>query len=526
MPSESRALIIYPFIGGMDSTTNPSLVPPGKPVLVENGEYVVGQTPQPVVSIKKRLGTTKYNASAVTGTPAFTALSDFWRHGATLSPTQKFVGCVGDLIVKDDGDGVWDTLLASGFGSSDAISNITIAQGYAVISNNENDAPRLWDQTTLSTLGGTPPNFSASVYHLRRLWTVGDPAQPSRTQYSAAGNIADWSGADTGNIVFDEDDGDRLMGVSQPLRGRLYFLKGPNTGAVHEIAGSTPTTFTRLKTITGLPCIGHKGVVTTANDLYWVSRYGIHSLNLTQKYGDVEEAFLSWPIQKTFNGLNASRLNQVQGFYHPFRNLVGWFVPSGSNTQNDTCLVYNYALGLWATWKFASFKGASAMVAQTPTTKAPRLYIGGYAGFVFSGDQTTLADFDATVGYTFRVRTPNHMVMSEEVGVLHEKQFQALTTITRPTGDYTADVNLSVDGRTQSKTIDLEAQGATIGSFVMDTDVIGSEADTKILETPIDDVGRGLQVEWRQSGVNQDMEILGYAIRYAPGETFALNPSG
>lgn len=525
MASDSRALIVFPFTGGMDSTTSPVLVPPGKPVLVENGEYVVGQTPQPVVSIKKRLGTNKYNASAVTGTPTFTALADFWRHGASLSPTQKFVACVGDAIFKDDGDGVWDSLLASGFGSSTAESNITIAQGFAVLSNNANQAPRTWDQTTLATLAGSPPNFSASVYHLRRLWSVGDPAQPSRTQYSAAGAITDWSGADTGNIVFDEDDGDRLMGMSRPFRGRLYFFKGPNEGSIHEIAGSTPTTFTRLSTLKGLPCVGHKGIVTTANDLYWMSRYGIHSLTATQKYGDVEEAYISWPIQKTFNLLNASRLNQVQGFYHPTRNLVGWLVPSGSNTQNDTCLTYNYALGLWAVWKFSSFMGASAMVAQTPTTKAPRLYVGGYAGFVFAGDQANQSDFDATVGYTFRVRTPYHVVMSEDVGVLHEKQFQALTTFIRPTGSYNADVNLSVDGRTQATTIALVAQGAVIGTFVIGTDVIGSEADTKYVEAPIEDRGRGLQVEWRQSGVNQDMEILGYAIRYAPGETFALEAS-
>ena len=59
----------------------------------------------------------------------------------------------------------------------------------------------------------------------------------------------------------------------------------------------------------------------------------------------------------------------------------------------------------------------------------------------------------------------------------------------------------------------------------MGTDVIGSEADTKYIEAPIEDRGRGLQVEWRQSGVNQDMEILGYAIRYAPGESFALEAS-
>src|SRR3990167_1603428 len=523
--SDSQALIVFPLTGGMDSTSSPSVVPPGFFTVVENGEYVVGRAPEPQFSVKKRLGTNKYNSVGITGTPAITSMAEFWRHGASLSPTQKFVACAGDMILKDDLDGTWDTLLASGFGSSTTESNITIAQGYAIFSNAGNQAPRLWDQTTLTTLGGSPPNFTASVYHLRRLWSVGDPAAPSRTQYTAAGDIADWSGADTGNIIFDEDDGDRLVGVSQPYQGRLYFFKGPNKGTIHEIGGTTPSTFTRRTLVTSIPCVSHGGIVTTDSDIFWPSRYGIHSMSATQKYGDIEPAYISWPIQGTYNNLNHARLNQIRGFYQPTRNVMGWLAPSGSNTQNDTMLVYNFAAKAWSVYKFSGLKGASVMVAQTPTTRVARLYVGGYAGFAFSGDQTTLSDFDATQGYTLKVQSPYHMKMSDQVGPLHEKQYEALTTFIRPTGDYTADISLSVDGRTQSDTIDLVAEGAVIGTFVIGTDKIGSAAATRYIERPIEDRGRGIQVEWRQSGANQDMEILGYAIRYAPGETFALEAS-
>lgn len=514
MSSESAAFVVFPFTGTMDATTNDATVAPGSLVLVENGEYVVGHIPNQRFSVRKRLGTTKYNATVITGAPTVTSLAEFWRHGTSLTATQKFVACAGGMILKDDGDGVWDTLLASGFGSSTAETHIVIAQGYAIISNNVAlEAPRKYDQTSLTALGGTPPDFTAGVYHLRRLFVFGDATAASCVQYCAAGNIEDWSGADTGNFILNEDDGDRVIGASRPFRGRLYFFKGPNIGSIHEIAGSTPTTFTRLSVLTGLPCVAHKGIITTANDIYWPSPMGFHSLNTTQKYGDVEEAFLSRPIQDIFNALNKARLNQIHGFHHPTRNIIGWFVPSAGSTQTGTCLTFNYALGLWAQWTYTGFNGASCMVAQTPSTQIPRLYAGGYAGFVFAGDQTTRSDFDGTQAYTLQVKTPHHLQMPDAggaiaVNVLHEKQFQTLTTIIAPTGSYNATATVSVDGRTQSATVSLAQTDSSI---------------VQLTETPIADKGRGIQITWEQAGANQDMELLGYAVRYAPAETFGLD---
>jgi len=490
--------------------------------VADNIEYVTSG------ARKKRLGTARYNSTVISGTPTVTSMLDFWRYGTSLTPTQKFVISAGTDIYKDDGDGVWDSLSAS-WGSNAANVHSLIAQGYAVLMNDLNEAPQKWDQTTLSNLTSSAYKFSAASYHLRRLWACGEStavtgnANPSRAICSAAGDITDFSGADTTPFILDEDDGDRIIGVSRTFRGRLYFFKGPNVGSVHEIDGLKLSEFTRKKVVEGAPCVSHGSIVTTPNDIFWASRFGFHSLEATQKFGDTEEAFISLPIQTLFNSLNHSRLAQIRGFYHPTRNVVGWFVPDGGQSENNLCLVYNFLLDRWSTWKFTNFSGASAMVARDPTNTVGRLYVGGYDGFVRKGDQTNLSD-DNGVAYTAKIQTPVYVRFSDEVTELHEKQFHGVTTIYNPKGNYNVTIDVQVGRETlQTSTVSMGG-GAALDSFVLDTDTLGG-VTYDYGETPVDGRGRSIQITWSQGGVNQDMEIYGYAVRAAVAESMSMEGS-
>lgn len=522
MSSRNVSFIIHPALGGLDTTKAPTLLAPDQLTIADNIEYFTSG------ARKKRLGTARYNSSAISGAPTVTALGDFWRFGTSLTPTQKFVAAAGTDIYKDDGDGVWDSLSAS-WGSNSANVYTTIAQGYAVLTNDLNEAPQKWDQTTLSALTSSTIKFAACSYHLRRLWAIGEStavtgnANPSRATYTAAGDITDFSGGDTGTFVLDEDDGDRIMGVSQSFRGRLYFFKGPNIGSVHEIDGLTPSTFTRKKITQGVPCVSHGSIITTPNDIFWASRFGFHSLEATDKFGDTQEAFISAPIQSLFNSLNHSRLAQMRGFYHPTRNVVGWFCADGGQSQNNVCFTYNFLLDRWAVWKFTGFNGASVMVGRDPTNTVGRIYVGGYDGFVRKGDQATLSD-DNGSAYTAKIKTPVYVRFGDDTTELHEKQYYSITTIISPKGNYNA--TLSVDiGRETTQTANVSmGGGAALDSFTLDTDVLGG-ATYDYVESPVIGRGRSIQMTWEQGGVNQDMEIFGYAIRAAVGEGMSLEGS-
>ena len=535
-----EVFIVHPLRGGMISNSASTSVPPGALTLVENGRYrvgLVGSDPSQgaAVSVAKRLGTTRYNATAYTGSTAFTMLEDFWRHGTGLAPTQKFVGHTGTSLVKDDLDGVWDELLAS-WGAATTDQNVCFAQGYAVFSTSNNDIPQIWNQTgaTAALNGGGLPRFTAAIYDLRRLWTVGETsplsgsANPSRSTVSVAGDITDFSAADATNFIFDEDDGDRLIAVAPFLKSRYYF-KGPNRGSLHRVSGTTPTTFVKERMASGIiyGAVAFKSVIPTPNDIYWVSPVGIHSLSATQKYGDTQTAFLSYPIQDQFQGLNFARLNQIHGFYHPLYNILGWSIPTGSSTTNDSLFVYDLATGYWSVWYFSNFDVGAMMIARTPTTAIPRLYLGGYDGFVRAGDQTTLADDNQTYGYTLRVKTPNHLRLSQSATEIHEKQFYGVSAIVRPAGDYDLSLTVSVDGRSQTKMLDLaKGAGGLIGTTaIVGTWVIGDANATSLVDAVVGDRGRAISLEFTQPGVNENAELYGYALRYEPAEAMSMEPS-
>ena len=521
--------LVNPAQGGLDLTTaatNLGITKPDALVLAENVEYDNSG------SRRKRRGTTRYNSSAVTEAGSaitFTALSDFWRYGTSRTPTQKFVAIGGTGIWKDDGDGIWDSGV-TGWGANSAVGCITIAQGRAVFStSNGTDTPRVWDQTTFATLaslGDTPPLFSISAFHLRRLFVAGYASNPSQITLSAAGAIQTWTGGDITTLTIDDDDGDALIGMSKSFHGRIYFFKGPNYGSVHELSNNTFSTMSRNKIIVGAPCVGHNSIITTVNDIFWCSMYGFHALGATQKYGDTEERFLSKPVQDAFNNLNFSRMDQVQGFWHPTRNIIGWACPESGQTENNVLFIYNYATDRWAIWYLGGFNAASVMVARDPTltSRRPRLYLGDYAGFVHAGDQTTLSDNDGTIAYTARIRTPIFSRM-QETDELTEKVYHSITTFFRPKGNYNATLDVVTDDRTQSSlSVSMKGIGAVLGEFILGTDKLGSN-DLTYFETPFEEKARSIQLTYSLGGTNRDMEIYGYGIRYEPAEPNARERS-
>ncbi len=345
MASSELREIFLPVLGGVDTATDSLLLKPTDLSVASNMEY------EQHGGRFKRGGTLRYNAVTITlsGTNAtVSAMADFWRFGSGLAATQQFVitaatqsASTSGAIYSGDAAGTL-TLLKAPWGSAGRQTSIQIAQGLAIISDGV-DTVQSYNQTSVATLSVCMPIFSACKYHLRRLFYYGvggTATSSSSVGYTAAGNVADATGSDAGAFIFDEDDGDRVVGVSEPWRERLLVFKGPTRGSVHQIGGTSPVTFTKGVVFRqAAPCVANAGIITTSNDVFWASRYGFHSQQATQKYGDTEEAYISFPVQTQFNNLNISRLNQIVGFYNPTRNIIGWAAPSGTNTKNDTVVV-------------------------------------------------------------------------------------------------------------------------------------------------------------------------------------------
>lgn len=476
MASAVEALIAMPSQSGLNSSAPGTYLAQDELSVAENITYGLN------AERKKRPGFTRYNGTSI-GAFNVNALADFWRYdGVTLNPQQLFVATAGGQIWSSVGNGEWGS--EASFGSDGSLTtNILIAGGFAVFSDGVN-TPKKFDMTDVTDLGtstgpfagGAPPNFTAGSYHLSRIFAVGIPDNPSGFQVSAGGDVTVWSGTDTLTTTLDKDDGDAIVGISRPFHKRVYMFKGPNYGSIHEIAGNTLGTLERDKVFEGLPLHNHKALITTPNDIFWLSHFGIHSLVTTQNYGDTQTAFLSFPIQDLFTSeLNQARIGNAIGFWNPLRGIVGWWVTSAGSSENDWALVYHYLISdpaprgkkFWSIWKLGGgIKVKSSAVMLTPRTATlqaalPRLYVGGAGdGLVFAGDQTSLTDDGSA--YTARVKTGINLHVGSK-GPMQEMQFYSVSTFFNPVGNYDHQLNVTVDNRTQAFTVRMQGAGDVLG---------------------------------------------------------------
>jgi hypothetical protein len=491
MPTQYQMMHQHPALGGLDISSDPTVLDPGFLTIADNIEYLEGG------QRKKRLGTTIYSTSTGNTNTAFLvssstpvrAVEDFWRYGASLTPSQNLVSVAGASIFSSTGDGRWTAITtASSFGqASNTKTFITLAGDFAVISD-ETATPIAYNQAVLSgpSTGAAWPRFTHSRYHLARLFMGGISTAPSQVNYSGAGNIFDSTGTDTGLFNVSAGDGDQVNGISDPFFASLYIFKGPNKGSIWQLSGNTPATFSLVQIGYGAPLLNPRALVTTPTDVYWLSQYGIHSLETTVKFGNVEQAFLSLPIQRLWrdNLIQRASLANAWSFWHPTRNIVGWCVTPSGDTTSRWILCYNYALSdpkpggkkFWSIWKFPSFGLTCGEVMLTPATwdallGSPRSagypvpMFGGDNGTVYGGDARILGD--AGQAYTAQVRTPIISRFKTDKGQsvpeTQEKLFAGVVTYINPKGNYTADLTISVDQRLQSTTISLVGAGNTLG---------------------------------------------------------------
>ena len=537
MSTKAQAFIVHPLRGGLDTMSAPTILSPDALVTAENVDYF---SPG---SVRKRLGTTialPADTSFYTGSsgmiPNFTALASFRPNPSVIDPTS------GQYLLAMGGDSVWSLsgpitgqLNTDGFGSPLVQSHILIAGSKAIFSTELGTViPKQWNGNTPSLfftdLDDCAPRFGFAVAHLRRIFAAGVNTAPSTVYFSAAGNIEDWEGEDASSLTFDEGDGDRVVGISKTFRGGIYIFKGFERGSVHAVTGRTIRQFAREKILDTAPAVNHASIVTTPNDIYWLSQYGVHSLAATEKYGNTQEAFLSRPIHSLFSNLQTSHMSRVcWGVYHPLRNIVAWGVPEAGSGTPGLVIVYHYPTQRWSLWRFRSSLvpyGAAVLPDIRVTgsdAQRQRIYYGA-AGRIWRGDEPALADY--TSGYTTRIKFPNLIRLGDQMTEMQEKSFQSVTTFVSPTATSgSAQLNITIDGRQTTQSVSLQSTGGIWGTGTYGSAVFGGNSGLFFTETPIGDRGRSIQLEYVNSAANTDLQIYGYAIRAVPAEAIAMEAS-
>ena len=126
------------------------------------------------------------------------------------------------------------------------------------------------------------------------------------------------------------------------LRSRQEILIWTDTSLYSMQFVGAPFTFGVNLINENVGLISPNGVVNAPDSVYWMARDGFYSYS-----GSVSRLTCS-VLNYVLDDFNQSQAFKVIAFTNREFNEVGWFYPSGSSSENDRYVVYNYLEGAWS----------------------------------------------------------------------------------------------------------------------------------------------------------------------------------
>ena len=479
-------------------------------------------------SVPKVGGTLALNGTVLSGAPSIMGTFDFWTAGTGGTFTQYFVAVTSDGRIYNFGTGTTATDITGAVTiTANSIPTFVQFNDTLFIFTSAADTPISWAGIgNAAAASGSPPVGRFGFVYNDRLWIGATKADPSRLYYCAAGDPTTWTGGDAGSIYFNRNDGDRLMGGIEH-KGRGVVFKGPNKGSLHELSGTSPSTYARTKLTEGIALQTPNAIIPVGDDVWFGSDQGSHSLAATEKFGNFTGAFLTRFLTGFFRTeINRTRLANVWGFNYSHKSAAGWtFTPSGGSANNlvlGLSYIRTNEEGLKPfTWTGRTCQSAGIRI--NPTTMLRELVFGGNDGFIDRQDTTNYSLRNATA-YNYRVRTPQLILtdkdpqgnpIGDQPSVLFDIYLRS-----RPVGNYNVTISFQRDNEApESYTFN---QGSS--AAIWDTSVFGTGAfGGSILQTAypnnvakVSGRARSIRLDIQQGGLNQQAEIYEVGVEYNP----------
>ena len=526
MPKKTFRLPIWPASGGLDQSSIPGTAKPEKLEDCDNVLFTVNG------SRKKKWGLNTYYRSGYTPTVSqgFRGLTDFWRNVSNVQ-THKVVSFVGNKVWADAADGRFtDITGAASLVAGDQVI-FDVFEGLQLLFF-ENAVPYKWNMVgNIAVLGGVPASCSLGRVHKRRVWLAGNKAAPHRLYYSAVDAPEDYTlGSGGGSLDLDSGDSDPvgIVAIFPSFFDDLYVAKRRSLYRIREIydydqtTGEFVTTFKVEPVIKGIGCISHNSVIATPNDLIWCSERGIHSLRATDQYGDVDAAFLSFPIHEFYNSnVNFSKAKNMWAVYAPELNSYLLAFTRRGQSHNVDLLGYNLVLGEWFRWQNYD---AAALCQFVDSRGKTRILVGQEDLNIGILDQDLVTDLGTS--YSMYCTTPIIYPMGRPDV---EVDYKNLWLFFKPQDSGNIYVSYQIDDKDSiTETVDQrDDTGDIIGTAIIGQGIIGGAGTIKTVRVPLQGAGRGIRFTFSQiptsTTTGEDCDIYGYIIEGAYAEDSALS---
>lgn len=512
----------YPCVAvGFNANTNIDQIPPESMVhpsrnvnLHEGG-------------IGKRGGTSHFNSAAIVDTSTrIMGGHDFILQSGVQT---QVAGTSDGKIVTVTSSGV-DATLKTGLGLSKVTSFEQMNNTLFV--TNGSDAPQTWDGSAGSTsaLGNLSADWTGTnmpkqfVKHGRgnseRMWAFGVAGFPNDVYYAAANTGIAPNFSTGGNIYIETGNAFGIVGGME-WQDRLFAFGKKKTYIIDDTDASAANWGYEAAAWEG-GAASHRLVVKTPNDVVAMMEDGeIYSATAVQSYGDYKQASITRPSfmhNWIKEHVRLSYIDDFHAIYDPVLRAIKFFVVRAGQTKATTALVYFIDRPPDKAWSIhegtvdASGYSAACSWLRRNATGDYSVFTGDYAGFVWKLEVENRND--NSVGYYGGIKTPNLTLTDPRVS----KFFDTMRLITQAQGNYNLNINIWVDGVSQTSsplTVSLAGSGSVLDTGTLGSFILGG-ADLIDVDLPLGLVGKRFAFEIYNSGVNQDFFLSNIMLDFRP----------
>lgn len=454
---------------------------------------------------EKRGGTSKVNASAVSGTPRILGIIDFRLSGSAY---QVFAGDDGK-IYRDS-----TTVLKTGMSTTNKYSfavfgaELYICDGASI--------PQTWNGAAAGTSNITTEaaDWSSTkpiqmIAHSRgasrRMWAIAGNA----LYYSSLGNGQVFSGGTSGKLSIDVQDTSGLVGMIEFGENLIAFSR--SEAFIVTDQDIDVATWGYIKAPWNGGAANWRTMVKIENDVAILSEDGqLYSITGVQDFGDYKAASLMRPSYIDNYFKENADLTKIDDFHLVFdRNLraIKLFFVRENQTRVDSALVYFIDRGPAQGWvihdnAIAAGYSASCSTEVRTSTGNYLVYTGDYVGTIWKLEQEARHDNGSAFYGGFK--TPNLNFTNSRL----RKHYRQLRCVVETTGTTILQVRIWVDGTyKESKTINIGSSPAgVLGTFVLNLDVLGGSVFTDG-QSDLNHIGKRIQLEVFNTGFDQKFFI-------------------
>ena len=471
-------------------------------------------------------------------------LTDFQYITKSGSQRRALLCAVGNYIYHDNGlSGAWRPLHPKQHAN---VFFFPYRRTMVWVDNNGSKSSSMWqwDGRAEPDLQDKAPILQFGTEHRLRVLAAGDSQNPLRVYYCGDRQLNVWfspSALNTddqfdvllnaGYIEIASKKGDEVTNIWGDFYGiAIIFTRR----GIWQLSGQGLNSFDVQNITQDVGCENPRCAAQVGNDLWFVSRQGVHSLAVTSKFGDIQTQFASSPIQDlwgsdpdTVTTINREYLSEARLDYNPQSGLIYLAVPLVGEQFAENSYVFNINTKEWyGPWTVESVSLKNVEIA-TPVLEV--MMHGDSAGRIGYAEPTSKADF-STGSYTMTVESPylDGRSIDEKIKGM-TKVWKLLRIFILPRGKYDFTVTWFTDASESHGPMTIEqlqykqyVLGDTEadpgdGDFRLDLDpdgILRSSEEISIVEIPLDDSGKTLAFTLEQSGLAEDLVIQGFEVEF------------